>query len=136
MWEDADVHIRLARDGARFHHEPTVLTWSLRRSESFSHDYLKSWRCRLAALAGYTAHSADASIARILASESEQAAAELFSLGDEAGARRGIALCQQVGGNPPTTPSFALRMLKTFLPAYSLFRWQCLRRHRANARTP
>lgn len=135
MWEDADVHIRLARDGAHFHHVPEVLTWSLRRTESFSHDYRKSWACRLSALERYATHSTAFSVARILAVESEQAASELFSLGDEAGARRGIALCVRVGGNPPTTPNLALRALKTFLPAYPLFRWQCLRRHSANNRT-
>ena len=135
MWEDADIHIRLACDGARFHHISEVLTWSLRRSDSFSHDYRKSWSCRLSALERYATYPADVAVARILARESEQAAAELFSLGDEAGARRGIALCQRVGGNPPTTPNLALRALKKILPAYPLFRWQCIRRHRANART-
>ena len=135
MWEDADVHIRLARDGARFHHEPAILTWSLRRSESFSHDYLKSWRCRLAALERYAALPADAPATAILAAEAEKAATELFGLGDEPASRRALALCVRLGGHPPTTPHPVLRVLKFFLPTYPLFRWQCLRRQRA-ARHP
>lgn len=133
MWEDADVHIRLARSGARFHHVPEVLTWSLRRGESFSHDYRKSWNYRLAALEFYAADSSGASVAPLLAAQAEQAAAHLLNLGDEIAARRSLALCVRLGGDPPTTRNPLLRALKPFGPTYPLFRWQCRRRH---AQTP
>lgn len=135
MWEDADVHIRLAHDGARFHHEPEVLTWSLRRSESFSHDYLKSWRCRLTALERYAALPSDPSSTALLAVEAEKTATELFGLNDVSASRRALALCVRLGGDPPTTTYPVIRLLKLFLPAYLLFSWQCLRRQRA-ARRP
>ena len=129
MWEDADVHIRLARSGARFHHVSEVLTWSLRRCESFSHDYRKSWNYRLAALESYAEDASAASVAPILAAEAEHAAAQLLTLGDEIAARRSLALCSRLGGDPPTTRNPFLRALKTFCPAYPLFCWQCRRRH-------
>ena len=131
MWEDADLHIRLARSGARFHHVPEVLTWSLRCGASFSHDYRTSWNCRLAALENYAADQSNESITLALAAEAEKAAANLILLDDEPAARRSLKLCTRLGGNPPSTRHPLLRILKIFVPAYPLFRWQCRRRQAA-----
>jgi glycosyltransferase involved in cell wall biosynthesis len=128
IWEDADIHIRLARAGARWHHVPEVLTWSLRRPDSFSHDYARGWRCRLAALEKYAAEPAAALVAAELAAESERAAAELAALRANADARRAVALCRRLGGDPPTTAHPLFRLLKPLLPATTLLRWQQQRR--------
>lgn len=132
MWEDADIHIRLARDGACFHHVPEVLTHSMRRSESFSHDYRKSWRCRLDALERYAQAPGAGKIRDVLRTEAETAAAALATLDEKPAALRAIALCRSLGGNPPTSAHPAIRALKPFLPAYPLLRWQALRRQRAS----
>ena len=131
MWEDADLHIRLARSGARFHHVAEVLTWSLRCGESFSHDYRTSWNCRLATLENYAMDPTSEKVASVLAAEAEKAAANLFLLDDEPAARRSIKLCARLGGNPPSTSNLLLLILKVFAPAYPLFRWQCRRRQAA-----
>lgn len=133
MWEDADVHVRLAREGARFRHVSKVLTHALRRSHSFSHDYRQSWRCRLDALEGYAADGRGKTIADALASEAERAATELAILGLRPETERALRLCRQFGRRPPTTAHFALRLLKPLLPAYVLLRWQAL--HRARPHT-
>jgi glycosyltransferase involved in cell wall biosynthesis len=130
MWEDADVHIRLARSGARFHHVPAVLTFSLRRGESFSHDYRRNWTCRLDALERYAADASAARVRTVLAAEAEKAAGELALLGDKPAALRAVALCRRLGGNPPTSAHPLLRALKPFVPAYPLLRWQARRRQR------
>lgn len=128
IWEDADVHIRLARSGARWRHVPEVLTWSLRRPESFSHDYVRGWRCRLAALEKYAAAPSAQTVGDVLISETEKAAAELASLGANPDACRAIALCRRLGGNPPSSRHPLVRMLKPFVPAVTLLRWQQRRR--------
>jgi glycosyltransferase involved in cell wall biosynthesis len=133
MWEDADVHIRLARDGARFHHVPEVLTFSLRRGESFSHDYRRSWACRVAALENYAAASPVPGVADVLAEEAEKAAGELALLGARPTAERALALCRRLGRNPPTTSHPLLRVLRLCLPTYPLMRWQARRRQRPAA---
>jgi glycosyltransferase involved in cell wall biosynthesis len=131
MWEDADVHIRLARAGARFHHVPEVLTRSLRRTESFSHDYRKSWRCRLDALGRYALDPSVARVRPVLASETEKAASALALLGEKSAAKKAIQLCRTLGGDPPTSAQPGIRFLKSIVPTYSLLRWQARRRQSA-----
>ncbi len=128
IWEDADVHIRLARTGARWHHVPEVLTKSLRRSESFSHDHRLSWQCRLIALEGYATHASVSSVREELIIETERAGAQLAVLGEDSAAQRAIALCRQLGGNPPTSRHPAIRLLKPLVPTLTLLRWQERRR--------
>jgi len=131
IWEDADVHVRLARSGARFHHVPEVLTWSLRHPDSFSHDYPRGWRCRLAALKKYAAWPRVAGVSEAIAEEAERVAVELTALGDPAGAAEALALCRQMGGSPPTTRNPLLRLLKPWLPTVWLLRLQLRLRRRA-----
>src|SRR5262249_35073718 len=130
IWEDADVHIRLARSGARFHHVPEVLTWSLRRDDSFSHNYLKNWRCRLLALESYAAGPLPPEAVRMLAEEAEAAAGELALLGDTAAAQRGVAVCRGLGLRPPLGGGPLVRVLGHLLPTLTLLRWRRRRRQR------
>lgn len=133
MWEDADVHIRLARAGARFFHVPEVHTNSLRHGDSFSHDYRKSWTCRVTALERYANAPGAEDIAADLAREAERAASELAALDVRPAAERAIALCNRLGSYPPNTGSMALRLLKLFVPAYPLLRMQARRRQRGHS---
>lgn len=129
MWEDADVHIRLARNDARFHHVSEVLTLSLRHGDSLSHDERRSWACRVAALERYALAPDAADITQDLAREAEHAASTLARLGDRPGTERALALCRRLGARPPTTHNPLLRLLKLFVPAYPLLRLQAARRH-------
>lgn len=133
MWEDADVHIRLARAGARFFHVPEVHTHSLRHGDSFSHDYRKSWAYRVRALERYATNPGADDVTAELASEAERAAMELAALDVREPAERAIALCNRLGSFPPNTGSLALRLLKIFLPAYPLLRLQARRRRPADS---
>lgn len=133
IWEDADVHIRLARSGARFHHVAEVLTQGLRRGESFSHDYLKNWRCRLLSLEGYATGPLPEDVRPVLAEALEVAAGELSVLGDRAAAQRALGLCRGLGFRPPLTGGPLVRALRPFVPALSLVTWQRRRRHAAQS---
>ena len=131
IWEDADVHIRMARSGARFHHVPEVLTWSLRRQDSFSHNHLRGWRCRLTALKKYADWPPVADISKAIEEEAERAAVELISLGDSTGATEALQVCRKAGGSPPTTRNPMLRLLKPWLPSLWILRMQSQWRRRA-----
>lgn len=133
IWEDADIHIRLARAGARFYHVPEVLTWGLRRSGSFSHDYRRNWACRLMALEHYAADPQATAVATELADEAERAAGGLLTHGDRALAATALELALRLGGNPPTTGHRVLRLLKLVLPRLTALRLQlAFRRKKAS----
>jgi glycosyltransferase involved in cell wall biosynthesis len=131
IWEDADIHIRLARSGARFYHVPAVLTWSLRRNESFSHEYRRNWTCRVQALEGYAAGPLPPEARPVLAVEAERAASELAMLGADEVARRSLAVCRSLGFSSPLSRHPAMRLLKPFVPTLTLLRWQQRRRQSA-----
>ncbi len=123
MWEDNDVYVRLAAAGGRIRYVPGVFTWSLRHTDSFSHDYRKNWRCRIQALEKYAATLP--SVARpAIAEESEKAAQNLVALADYDGARPALALCRRLDHPVPTTRHPALRALRALLPAIVLLRLQ------------
>ena len=133
IWEDADVHIRLALAGARFKHVPEVYTYSLRRPDSFSHNYTRGWDCRVAALERYATESLPAEVVPIIAVEAEKAAGALSFLKNRPATERALALCRRLGGNPPTSHSLLVRALKPFLPAYTILRWQQIIRTRSSS---
>ncbi|WP_438482697.1 glycosyltransferase family 2 protein [Oleiharenicola lentus] len=116
MWEDADVHFRLALNGARWRHMPEVLTWSLRNAASFSHDYRRNWRCRLAALEKYSQQPAMRRVSATIASEAERAAEQLLALGEKAAAKSALALASSLGRTVPTTNNPLLRAVRAVLP--------------------
>jgi glycosyltransferase involved in cell wall biosynthesis len=122
MWEDADVHLRLALAGARWRHVPEVLTWSLRNEASFSHDYRRNWRCRLQALQKYASTPGVARLAPLVALEAERAADEMLGLGDTESARETVALASRLGLRVPSTRNPLLRAARTVLPALTALR--------------
>jgi glycosyltransferase involved in cell wall biosynthesis len=128
MWEDNDVYVRLAASGASLQYVNQVLTWSLRHPDSFSHDYRKSWRCRLDALEKYIAELKPSTHLAI-AEEAERAASNLVALGDLQGASRGITLCHLLGHQVPTTKNIVLCFLRKILSELTLLRLQQYWRH-------
>jgi glycosyltransferase involved in cell wall biosynthesis len=108
MWEDADVHVRLAKNGARWHHLAEVHTTSLRRPSSFSHDYRKSWNFRLAALETYVKTFPPEYIG-VLCDALETAASALLQHGDTERARHALHLIAKMGGRTPTSRSKLIR---------------------------
>ena len=134
MWEDADIHFRLALSGARWRHVPEVLTWSLRNASSFSHDYRRNWRCRLQALRGYAALPAARRLVPDIAREAETVAGHLLKLGDRAGAREAVGLARGLGRPVPTTGNPLLRLARAVLPPLVALDLQQRLRRRAPAR--
>ena len=123
MWEDADVHLRLAVAGARWRHLPEVLTWSLRSESSFSHDYRANWNCRLQALERY-AITLPARLFPGIASQAEIAARNLLRHGDDSSAARALALNHRLGGDAPGSAHRLFAAAKRFMPPLLLLRLQ------------
>lgn len=130
-WEDTDFHIRLAFAGRRFVYVPQVLTWSLRHAGGISMDYKRNWESRLRCLQRY-ASTMPPWLHPLLAAETEKAAAALALL-DSSAATEAITLCRRLGGDPPSSRHPLLRVLKPFVPARALLRWQEARRQHGSA---
>ncbi len=124
MWEDADVHFRLALAGARWRHLSAVLTWSLRNPASFSHDHRKSSRCRLAALGGYAAMDEARRLLPLVAYQAEELAAAALGAGDRAVARECVSLCHRLGFPVPSSRNPVFRAARRLLPSLFLLRLQ------------
>ena len=127
MWEDADVHIRLANAHARFAHVSEVHTHSLRHDDSFSHDYLKSWTYRLTALESYATRFPPR-VHPVIADQAEIAARSLCQLGGFTPARRALALNHSLGGRAPTSHHPVIRALRRLAGPWTALRVQQLLR--------
>jgi glycosyltransferase involved in cell wall biosynthesis len=124
MWEDADLHFRLALGGARWRHVPEVLTWSIRNPASFSHDYRQNCRQHLQFLAK---HAADPQCARLrpeFARQAEVIATTLLNLGDVPGARDAARFARGLGLRIPSSRHPAWTVMRPFLPDLTLLRLQ------------
>jgi GT2 family glycosyltransferase len=123
VWEDADLHVRLAANGSRFRVVEESLVSALRREDSLSAEMRNNWRNRLAALESY-AHTLPTSVQPVIAAEAEITAGNLLSLGDTDGARQAITLCARLGHRVPSTSHPLLRALRPWVPALTLLAWQ------------
>ena len=123
VWEDADLHIRLAISGARFAVVEEALVIALRRGDSLSAEMKRNWRNRLQALRHYAKTlPIDCRAALLIALES--AARALLKVGDPAGAREAIALSRSLGGDPPTSAHPLIRLCKRTLGGMAALRLQ------------
>ena len=134
VWEDADLHVRLALSGARFAVVEEPLVIALRRNDSLSAPPLPNWLNRLAALENYSQLTSTSAFAQALASEAERAASALAELRTGDHTERALALCHRLGLRPPTSRQLIIRALKPFVAPATLLRWQARWRSHAAAR--
>jgi glycosyltransferase involved in cell wall biosynthesis len=134
VWEDADLHVRLALSGARFAVVEEPLVIALRRNDSLSAPPLRNWLNRLAALDNYSRLAGTSTFTQALASEAERAASALAELRAKDQTERALSLCHRLGVRPPTSRQFAIRALKPFVAPATLLRWQAAWRRRAATR--
>lgn len=131
-WEDADLFVRLAENGAKFQMVEQTLVTSLRHDRGISRDQLHCTRCRLQFLRGYVQRQPKR-LASVHAAEAEKLIAQFLHHRDDAGAREALDFCRSLGGNPPTTSHPLLRALKPLAPPLWLIRLQHRRRNIAQA---
>jgi glycosyltransferase involved in cell wall biosynthesis len=123
IWEDADLHVRLALNGARFAVVEESLVLALRRAGSISTDLRGNWRNRLRALQHY-ARILPAGCAEAVGAESERAALALIRHGDTPGAREAMALARELGRDPPTSQNPLIRLCRHTLGPMTALRLQ------------
>jgi len=127
IWEDADLHVRLAAAGARIAVAEEILVTALRRAGSVSTPAAENWRCRLRALERY-AVTLPLTCRPTLLVEIDGTARGLLRAGDSASAQRAIALSRSLGGNPPATANPAVRLARTVFGPVTALRLQNLAR--------
>ncbi|MDJ0531157.1 MAG: glycosyltransferase family A protein [Xenococcaceae cyanobacterium MO_207.B15] len=123
VWEDADLHVRLAAAGAKFVVVEEVLSISLRHDDTVSNNRLINWNYRFQALKKYSQQLNSSSISTI-AKQAEMAARSLINSGNRTSAQEAIKFCQSLGGNPPSTNNPILIILKLVLPAFWVLQLQ------------
>jgi GT2 family glycosyltransferase len=131
MWEDAELHFRLALAGARWRHVPEVLTWALRNPTSFSHDYRKNCHNHLRFIEKHARDPRCARLRDMFARQAEGDAVALLGLNDSAGAAAAVRLARSLGLRPPSSRNPVWAILRPLLPDLTLLRLQAwLRRER------
>ncbi len=131
-WEDADLFVRLAENGARFHCLEKTLVFSLRHNHGLSRNQHHCNCCRLEFLSGYAARFPK-EMNHVLAEQAEKLIPLFLMEKDSQNAKRTLQFCRSLGSSPPTTHATMLRLLKPALPALWLIRFQhLLRNSRAN----
>ena len=128
-WEDADLFVRLAASGARFHMLEETLVTSLRHQRGLSRDQGHCYRCRVRLLRDYV-NLLDPSLHGVIASELEKVIPQLLRHGDRDVARSALELARTLGANPPTSSSLLLQISKLFLPSLWLMQSQDAYRRR------
>jgi glycosyltransferase involved in cell wall biosynthesis len=132
IWEDADLHVRLAAAGARYRIRRQLLALSIRRAESLSHDYHANWRSRLQVLQGYATRLPTAYLDEV-AAQAEIAARELLRLGERKAAAEALELNRRTGGTAPTSANWLMKLLKRTLPGMTVMALQERFRTRTDA---
>jgi glycosyltransferase involved in cell wall biosynthesis len=112
IWEDADLHIRIAASGGRFSHVERVLTYSLRRPDTFSHDYRRSAICRFGYLQRYLAADWASCVADVLAEQLETVALNLLAYREWARAREALRLARRNGRRAPVSRNPVVKLLR------------------------
>lgn len=123
VWEDADLHVRLALHGARIAVVPEPLVIALRRRDSLSADMKRNWRNRLTALQHYM-KTLPPDCTPALIDELEGAARQLLRHGEPDAAREAVRLVIELGGNPPSTRNPLLQLCKRIFGPMAALRLQ------------
>lgn len=136
-WEDADVTLRLALDGATFFHVPEVLTHAHRRKDSLSADPVSNSRSRLAYLQKLADHPRLVRLRPQLAVQAERTAVDLLDQGDARSAAVAARLAQHLGARLPSSSRGVWSLVRPWVPGFTLLRLQSwIRRNRSRAAPP
>ena len=118
IWEDADMHVRLAGINARFCIIEEVLSYAYRYAETASSDQTVAWLIRAGQLWTYY-HSYVHSNTRLeIGRQSQLAAAALLLSGSGRAARKALQLSELCGVKVPVSQKLHWRIYKGILPLF------------------
>lgn len=116
VWEDADLHVKLASAGAVFHVVEDVLSYSLRYPETTSSDQGAAWQIRASLLQQYFEIFKDETVRAEIGKQAQAAAGNLIRYGQLNAARTAFRLSERCGIKVPYGSSVPWKILKRLLP--------------------
>ncbi|RZJ88342.1 MAG: glycosyltransferase family 2 protein [Chryseobacterium sp.] len=118
IWEDADLHVRLAGNAdARFYVVEESLCYAYRYPNSASTDQKKAWSIRLDLLREYYNAYSDPSTRLEIGAQAQVAAGSLLLSGEIELARRALYLSELCKLKVPIKNNLPWRLFKTVLPS-------------------
>ena len=117
IWEDADLHVKLAEGKAKFYVIEEVLCRSLRYNNSASANQHHGWLTRLDLLTTYAKSFKERAEQIEIGRQANLAASNFILLGDASAATRAFRLSESCGVQVPDNKSTLWHILKAVLPA-------------------
>lgn len=117
IWEDADLHVKLAGSGARFHVIEETLSYALRYANSLSNDQLAGWLHRLSFLKQYAAKYSQFAVQQAIGKEAQITASKLILMSENAAAKEALKLSEACGLKVPNSNNIGWQILKSTAPA-------------------
>jgi len=118
IWEDADIHVRLAAHGAIFHVVEEVLATAIRYTKSASSDQVTGWLNRLSCLQYYFTLFSDQMILREIGVQSQLNASQLILCGEYGQAKKALLLSERCGVQVPDNKTPEWTLLKAIAPSW------------------
>lgn len=118
IWEDADMHVRLAGNNARFYVIEEVLSYAYRYSNSASNNYTQGWLNRLLLLQSYYQQFTNLQIRDTIGKQAQTAASHLVILHQYKAAQSALKLSEKCGVKVPDKNSSSWNLIKLLLPAF------------------
>ncbi|WP_460680163.1 glycosyltransferase family 2 protein [Mucilaginibacter koreensis] len=116
IWEDADMHVRLAEHGARFCVIEEVLSVSLRYSHSGSTNQKQGWLNRLQLLLQYESRFNHPLVRKAIGREAQRTAGSFIMSKNDDAAACAMRLSERCSVPVPSSQNMAWRVLKAVLP--------------------
>lgn len=118
IWEDADIHVKLAGKGAKFRVIEEVLSYSIRHPDTASSDQGLGWQIRANLLQDYYNAFEEASTRIAIGTQAQLVASRLILSNSYAAARKALELSELCNVKVPLSTSGIWRLFKIILPAW------------------
>ena len=117
IWEDADLHVKLAANNAVFRVIEEVLSRSLRYYDSASSNQAQGWLTRLNLLTAYSKSFTGIAEQNEIGRQANVTTSNLILNGETAAATKALKLSETCGVSVPNNNSHVWNILKQLLPA-------------------
>jgi len=116
LWEDADLHVRLAANNTKLCVLEEPLSFAIRHSQSLSSNQRAAWLTRGQLLRNYFNSYCSLSTQKCIGFEAQKAASQLMIYNEIKAAKDALKLSEQCGLKVPLSKNIIWKTLKTILP--------------------
>lgn len=116
LWEDADLHVRLAANDSKFYVIEESLSFAIRYTNSLSANQKKAWLTRLVLLEEYFKLYGEKSNRITIGIEAQKTASSLVIYKEFSAAKSALFLSEKCGIQVPNSNNLIWRVLKLVLP--------------------